>query len=106
MRILAVKPALSPFRPARPIEARVLGEDQYRNGLTEKLTLLLKETQSLPGTSADRGRDHDRWSPTGSVSEGGDRQMQIDVITGDVVAPDSLIKGLTANADALILNAA
>jgi hypothetical protein len=37
-----------PFRPGQLVEVFVLGEDQYRSGLTEKLALLLKETQALP----------------------------------------------------------
>lgn len=41
-----------PFRPGQLVEVLVLGEDQYRNGLTEKLTLLLKETQALPQVQA------------------------------------------------------
>lgn len=41
-----------PFRPGQLVEVLVLGEDLYQNGMTEKLTLLLKETQALPQVQA------------------------------------------------------
>ena len=38
----------SPFRPGQLVEVLVVGEYQYKNGLTEKLALLFKETQAQP----------------------------------------------------------
>lgn len=52
MRIPAVEPTFSPFRPAQPVEALVPDEDPLQNSLTEKLALLLKETQALPQVQA------------------------------------------------------